>query len=140
MINMNLLKFFIVSIIIVFIVSCTDTKKEIRREINSGIKENSNSRFKEAIVHYQAAIDMDSQNAEAYLNMGNSYFNLRNFDKSLECANKAIELNNTYGAAYKLRAELYKKIFKNNTKACENYLLAEKYGVKNLQDYTKHCR
>lgn len=126
--------------IFISVVSCVNTEKEIRNEINAGIKDNNKSKFKEAIVHYQKVIEIDNKNAEAYLNMGNSYFNLRKYDKSMQCADKAVEYNSTYGEAYKLRGELYKKVFKDNDKACYNYLLAEKYGVKNISDYTKRCK
>ena len=134
-----------ISIIILLLISaitisCTDSKIELRKEINAGIKDNLNSNFDGALVHFNKAISIDANNAEAYLNIGNTYFNLKKYDLSMQSANKAIELINTYGKAYHLRAELYKKVYNDNDKACENYLLAEKYGVENLYNYTKFCK
>ena len=120
--------------------SCTDNAKLIRQEINAGIKNNAQSDFDGALVHFKNVIDIDNTNPEAYLYMGNAYFNKKEYTLSLESANKAIEYNNTFGEAYLLRAELYKKIFNDNDKACENYLLAEKYGIKNLYNNTKFCK
>jgi len=137
---MNKISLIILLFISLITISCTDSKVELRKEINAGIKDNLNSNFEGALVHFNNALSIDPNNAEAYLNLGNTYFNQQKYDLSMENANKAVELDNTFGQAYKLRAELYKKIFDDKDKACENYLLAEKYGVENLYNYTKFCK
>ena len=137
---MNKTSLIVLLFISLITISCTDSKVELRKEINAGIKDNLNSKFEEALVHFNKALSIDPNNAEAYLNIGNVYYTQRKYDLSMENANKAVELDNTFGKAYKLRADLYKKIFDDNDKACENYLLAEKYGVKNLYNYTKFCK
>ena len=120
--------------------SCTDNAKLIRQEINAGIKDNSQSNFDGALVHFQNVLDIDNTNSEVYLYMGNAYFNKKEYTLSMESANKAIEYNSSYGEAYLLREKKKKKILNDNDKACENYLLAEKYGIKNLYNYTKFCK
>ena len=137
---MNKISLIILLFISLITISCNDSKVELRKEINAGIKDNLNSDFEEALVHFNKAIILDPNNAEAYLNLGSTYFNLMKYDLSMKNANKAVELDSKYGKAYHLRAELYKKIFDDKDKACENYLLAEKYGVENLYNYTKFCK
>ena len=137
---MQIYKLIIIISLIIGLSACGNDSKDIRLALNAGIKANNRSEFKKAIDFYQKVISMDNANAEAYYNLGNTYYNIKEYDLSLLNANKAIEHNSTYGEAYKLRAELYKKIFKDNDKACENYLKAEEYGVKNLYNYTKFCK
>ena len=137
---MQIYKLIITIALILSITSCSNDSKEIRITLNAGIKANNNSEFIKAEKLYKEVILLDKTNAEAYYNLGNTYYNLKKYDLSLLNVDKAIEYNNTYGEAYKLRGELYKKIFKDNNKACENYLKAEKYGVKNLYNYTKFCK
>ena len=122
------------------LLSCMSDKEKIRRELNAGIKSNFVSDYTQAEIHFNNVLSIDEYNAEAYLNIGHVNYNRRNYDKSMEYANKAIEYNEKYGEAYKLRAEIYKKIYKDSDKACENYFLAEQYGVENLYNYTRHCK
>ncbi len=120
--------------------SCNNDKKIIREEMNAGIKENSNSRFNAAIQHFNKVLKIDINNAEAYYNLGNAFYNKGDYKRAMNNANEALEQDSTYGEAYKLRAELYKKIYRNDAAACKDYLRAEKYGVENLYNYTKFCK
>lgn len=122
------------------LLSCVSDSEKIRKELNAGIKANYASDYSKALGHFNNVLDIDDKNAEAYYHIANVYFGKRNYDESMNYANKAIEVNIKYGQAYKLRAEIYKKIYKDLDKACENYFLAEQYGVKNLYNYTRHCK
>ena len=126
-------------ILILPIVSCTNDAEAIRKELNAGIKENHNSHFKKAITHYKNVLEIDSTNAEAYLLLGASYFNLRKLDKSMQMLNKAIILDPNYGQAYKSRAAIY-KLKNNRDAACKDFLKAQELGVENLYNDTKFCK
>ncbi len=135
------MKNFLLFLLISFtLFSCVSDEEKIRREMNAGIKASYNAEYDQAELHFNNVLELDKNNAEVYLQMANIYYSKRDYDKSLESINTAIEFNSEYGKAYKLRAELYKNIFKDNDKACENYFLAEQYGVENLYNYTRHCK
>jgi tetratricopeptide (TPR) repeat protein len=119
--------------------SCTNTKDEIRRELNLGIKASYASENIKAIEHFENVIAMDSNNAEAYLNLGRVYMGFGDYDIALKNLDKAIDINPKYGEAYRSRAQLHS--YKGDKDAaCKDYLAAEKNGIENLYNYTKHCR
>lgn len=53
----------------------------------------SGDKADEAIEYYTKAIWLDSQNADAYYNLGNVYYKQKDFDKAIECFKKALDLN-----------------------------------------------
>jgi tetratricopeptide (TPR) repeat protein len=50
-------------------------------------------RFKEAILDYQSALNLDPESGEAYTNLGNAYLALGNNTEALRCHKKAIVLS-----------------------------------------------
>jgi len=59
---------------------------------NLGTNFASHNFHEEALKYYQQAIELWSENHNFWLNMADSYFNLLNFLKAIECIDKAIEL------------------------------------------------
>jgi len=129
----------ILSLALVFLSSCTDKKEKIRRELNDGIRASYATKYEIAIEHYNNVLNIDSKNTEAYLNLGRVFFNKKNYDKAMEYYNMAIEIDSTLGEAYRSRAQLY-NVLGDRDAACKDYISAEKYGVKNLYNYTKFCK
>lgn len=125
--------------ILLFFASCTDSKEKIRRELNNGIRANYATKFDVAKAHFEKVISWDKNNKEAYLNLGRVYFNMKEYSKSMESYNKAIIIDSTYGEAYRSRAQLNFYLGKKDL-SCKDYLAAEKYGIKNLYNYTKFCK
>ena len=65
-----------------------------------------------AIKHYNKAIDLNPQNAGAYYNRGNAYFDLQEYQKALNDYDKAITLNPQYAKAYGNRGSAYSDLKK----------------------------
>lgn len=125
--------------ILFFLLSCGDKQAEITKEMNAGIDLLYRGRYTEAKAHFNKVIELDSSSAEAHLNLGNVYFNQQKYDQAMEEYNRAIHFDPKYGEAYKSRAQLWFVLGERN-KSCVDYLKAEKLGVKNLSNYTRHCR
>ncbi|RUA28878.1 MAG: hypothetical protein DSY76_03925 [Bacteroidetes bacterium] len=138
-------KYFLVKVLIVVMVSaftlssCTDNKAKIRSELNLGIKNLYKGDWTHAIEKFNSVIAMDSTQCEAHLYLGRAYFNQGKQDLAMQQYNTAIRLNPKYGEAYRSRAQLWFSLG-NRTKSCKDYLKAEALGVKNLTNYTSHCK
>lgn len=118
--------------------SCEDKKEKFRFEMNSGLKHLSNSRIDEAEKHFINAMEINPQNAESYMYLGRIEMNRRNYDKALVYFDKALELSPNLGEVYRSKAQIFDSRH-DKKKACENYKLAEQYGVKNLANYLMGC-
>ena len=125
--------------LLLFLASCTDSKEKIRRELNNGIRANYATKYDLAVEHFERVIIWDENNKEAYLNLGRVYYNKKEYDKSMLSYNKAIIIDSTYGEAYRSRAQLNFYLGEKDL-SCKDYLDAEKYGIKNLYNYTKFCK
>ena len=130
---------FIISLLAFIITACEDPAIEMRKELNDGIKELYIGNHTEAIIHFNNVIAIDSTQSEAHLYLGRAYFNQAKYPEAMSEYNAAIRLNSKYGQAYKSRAQLW-FILDDRTKSCKDYVKAEDLGVKNLINYTQHCR
>ena len=63
--------------------------------------------YDKAIVHYTAAINLNSELAEVYNNRGNAYVNKGEFDLAIQDYNKAIDLNPEDADVYCNRGEAW---------------------------------
>ena len=134
------IKYFLFLAIIIFgLNSCTNKKEKIRQELNLGIKASYSGKNDIAKAHFRKVIQWDEDNAEAYLYLGRVSMNQQKYPIAMDYLNKAILLNPKYGEAYRSRAQLF-FILGDRDASCQDYLAAEENGVKNLYNYTKHCR
>jgi protein O-GlcNAc transferase len=62
----------------------------------------------QALAHYQEAINIDPQFADAYSNMGNAYKDLQRLDDAIRCNTMAIRLRPNFADAYCNLAAAYK--------------------------------
>lgn len=136
--------FYIIALFLIFIStlilsSCVDNKEEIRRELNQGVEKLYKGDLTHAIEKFNNVLDIDSTQCEAHLYLGRAYFNQRKYDLAMHEFNAAIRLNPKYGEAYRSRAQLW-FLQGERTKSCKDYLKAESLGVKNLTNYTSHCK
>jgi tetratricopeptide (TPR) repeat protein len=74
---------------------------------------------------YTKALEINSQNAEAYFKRGTAYLEKKDFDSAIKDLTKAIEINPQYSQPYNNRGNAYKNkkdfdsAFKDYTKAIE---------------------
>lgn len=96
---------------------CGDNSEEIQKLISQGIRQHNAGSEVEAINSFNAAIKLDSENAEAWAHLGNSYNSLGNYDRAIDTLNKAVEFNpqNAYawvclGSSYNSKDDFDKAI------------------------------
>ncbi len=132
-------KIITVFIIVIFALSCTDKKEKARLELNAGVEAMYDSRDSIAVVHFKNAVKLDETNPEGYLYLGKMELSDGHLDAALDYIDKALKINPEYGEAYRTKGRIY-FIKGNRLKSCENYKLAKKYGIPNLDNYLKFCR
>jgi len=64
-----------------------------------------NKQFDEAILKYEEAFQLDNTNMVYYSNIGACYFEMKNFEKSIEFCEKSLEIGEANHAEFKLRAK-----------------------------------
>lgn len=74
-----------------------ETAKEWKEEGNRLVKER---KFKEALECYTKAIELDKSDPALYSNRSLMHYNLKDYNKALLDANKALSLNPNHGKAY----------------------------------------
>jgi Tfp pilus assembly protein PilF len=129
----------IVLLVFVGFSACTDPAQRIQKEMNTGIDNLYKGRYGEAAKHFRKVLEMDSASSEAHHNLGLVYFNQQKYDQAMSEYNRAIHFDPENGQAYKSRAQLW-FILGDRDKSCADYIKAEDLGVKNLSNYTRHCR
>jgi tetratricopeptide (TPR) repeat protein len=49
--------------------------------------------YEKALQYYNRALEIDPIYAEAWINKGNTYYNMNKYDEAIECYNRALEIN-----------------------------------------------
>lgn len=119
--------------------SCQDPAESIRKNLNSGVNELYKGNYTQASQHFNEVLKLDSTNSEAHHNLGLVYNNQQKYDLAMIEYNQAIKFDPKNGEAYKSRAQLW-FFYGDRDKSCEDYIKAEDLGVKNLRNFTQHCR
>jgi tetratricopeptide (TPR) repeat protein len=65
-----------------------------------GMQNNENAEYSEAIDAFKRAIELKSDYANAYYNLGHAYFNLHRYDEAHDAYKKAVKINPKFGDAY----------------------------------------
>jgi tetratricopeptide (TPR) repeat protein len=81
--------------------------------------------IKEALLSYENAINLDSSNYEAYVNIGNLLATNGNRKDAIKAYESAISINNDYSKAYSGLASVYLDL--------DNLVLAENYCIKSIE-------
>jgi tetratricopeptide (TPR) repeat protein len=84
--------------------------------------------------NYKLAIENNPNYAEAYYNLGILYSSTKNYKEAINNANKAINLDNNYIDAYKLRADT-NSLYSKNYQAIKDYNKLKKLDKKNKIEY-----
>jgi len=97
-------------------------------QMNLGIISFMEENIDQAIQHYQTAIQLKSDYAEAYFNLGGAYYKQGDLKKAEETFSKAIELQPEYGRAHYSLATVYfdQKKYEAAQKHADK---AKEYGV-----------
>ena len=102
------------------------TKKKTEREYifegrhKEGFNEHSNANHPSSITYLSDAISLNPENELAYLNRGDAYYNLKQYEKAIEDYNKTIELDPENVIAYGRRGDAYGRL-KQYESAIINY-------------------
>lgn len=92
------------------------------------------------VADIERATSLKNSSAESYINLGNYYKLINDFDKALWAADKAIEINPNSATAHLLRAEArYAKNEKSSliAKDCKKAISLSKKRPKTLHEYAK---
>lgn len=104
---------------------------------NIGIAKHRNGQFKSSIDSYNKALALDPVDPwDDYVNRGNSWSELGEFDKAFADYEKALELKPNYNEVFYNRGIVYEKQGKNN-KAIEEFKKAYKYGLRSRLLYER---
>jgi tetratricopeptide (TPR) repeat protein len=76
--------------------------------------------YDKAMADYNKVLEIDPQDAHAYLRRGIVYYDLKEYDKAMADYNKAIEINPQYAMAYNNRGLVYYNL-KEYDKAIKDY-------------------
>ena len=93
------------------------------QKLEEGDKLFEKHKYSSAIIIYNEAIKLKSNDAKVYLYRGNAYLLLHEFPNAIEDYTKAVELNSKYAEAYSMRGFLYQDLGDNN-RALDDYTKA----------------
>jgi stress-induced-phosphoprotein 1 len=88
-------------------------------------------KFEEAIIKYEEAFQLDPKNMTHLSNIGACYYEMKNYEKSIESCLKAVEIGNEYRSEFKLKAKALRRVGDCYRKL-ENYEQAIFYYNKSL--------
>jgi len=119
--------------------SCGPNTDKSFQLVDNGTDLVYNNKNKEAKTMFEKALQLDSENYEAYYYLGNYYADKRNYKKAINYYDLAIKYNLHYADAYYNRGEA--KFYLHDKKgACADWKLAKKNGKQNLEDKLKYCK
>lgn len=75
---------------------------------NNALRLEKEGNYVMAMHEYMAAIESDSSNREAYLNLGSLYSRMNRLGEAMECYRKALELGDDYLVHFNMGSLLYK--------------------------------
>jgi tetratricopeptide (TPR) repeat protein len=78
----------------------TQVSPESAEKYNAGMELFGKKRYQEAITAFDEAIELDSNNAQAFRAMGKTYQKLRDFDKAIGSFQMAVSVKPDYTAAF----------------------------------------
>ena len=76
-------------------------------DLSKGVVEPPDENYKEAILYYNIAIQVDAKYVPAYVARGEAYLKLGNYQQAIKDCNKALGLNPIFDKAYNMRGLVY---------------------------------
>lgn len=93
---------FIALALVLGLCSCKSTAARWQEQYDLGMRYLSGGEYEEAIIAFNAAIEIDPMQAEAYLNLANAYIGMNNFDAAREILQRGYELTQSEELKVKL--------------------------------------
>ena len=94
------------------------------------------NKYRKAISYYKKTIELRSNDAHAYNNMGNAHKEIGDFDRAIECYDSAISLKPDYASAHYNLGIVYQKKDDYST-ALESYKMAARLAHTGVQKWLK---
>lgn len=123
---------------LIFLISCSKNEDKSRYYLDKGLDYLYCSQYEGAIEYFDKAIKYNFDNFEAYFYRGCAKYNIFKKEEALEDYNKAIEINPNYVKAY-FNIGLYYRGINDYDMACYYFKMAEKLGLPDMENYTRHC-
>ena len=112
-----------------------ETELRCQELINQGINMMKAEKYHKAKEYFEAAIQENKRNKEAYMHLGNALVNLEKFDDAIAAFEKVLLIDPNDGEAYFNVGNVY--VLKDNLLKCiENYNKAEEKGFENVELYS----
>ncbi|MCX7697751.1 MAG: tetratricopeptide repeat protein [Bacteroidales bacterium] len=126
-------------VLILALLSCTKRNEKALHYKKEAYVLLYESRFSEAESAIKKSLDLNPSDPESWYILGNIYMNTKKIDAAIEAYTKAIETDSTFGPAYVNRGKILKekKLF---DAACQDFLKAEKYGMRSIYEDAKFCK
>ena len=91
-----------------------------------------NEKYPEAIIEFENALQINSQNYKVYNLLGKAYYHINDFQKSVDILNKSLAINNKIAETHGILGITYRKL-KNKDKA----LFEHKEAIKLKPNFPK---
>lgn len=126
------------SVLLMLLAACVSRQEKAEQHFREGVEYHYLGMNKEAMASFNAVIDFQPDNPEAYYYRGNTWFNLGDYEKAMKDYDRAIELRPDYADAYFNRGNMWFYLG-DQTRACDDWRKAEALGKPNVGDKTRHC-
>ena len=84
----------VATVIIALTISSSGKDRKLQEQLDLGEKYIDELDYEQAIVAYEAAIEIDPMSVEAYLGLINAYIGMEDYDKALECGTNGYQITN----------------------------------------------
>lgn len=88
----KLISLFTAAVLVAGLCACKSTAARWQEQYDLGIRYMEDGNYEEAILSFNAAIEIDPMQADAYLNLANAYIGMNDFDAAKEILEKGFEL------------------------------------------------
>jgi len=96
----------LLSIILLF-AACTSTAKKWQEQYDLGMRFLSEGNYEEAIIAFNAAIEIDDKNVAAYIGRGDVYYSMENMELAAADYEKALEFDDMAVEIYLKLSDIY---------------------------------
>ena len=93
MIRTNAFKLFLLFLLIVGSLSCSNKEHQAQKHYKRGFEFHNQGSLDQAIEEYQKALKLNPSYAEAYMNLGGIYVSKKDYDQAIQQFKKVVELN-----------------------------------------------
>ena len=100
MIRTNAFKLFLLFLLILGSVSCSNKEQQAQKHYKKGFEFHNQGSLDQAIEEYQEALKLNPSYAEVYMNLGAIYVSKKDYDQAVQQFKKVVELNHFNAKAH----------------------------------------